>query len=348
MGGSSPQGMGAAVALAKNASIGAVVLVVGLDGSQEGEGQDRHSLALPGLQLPLIAQVSAAAKARLSPVPVIVVVMSGGPVDLAPVRDNADVDAVLWVGYPGQQGGQAVARALFNDDGAAPSGRLTTTWHSAAFVNESNFTSMAMRAGPVAPDGTLTPGLPGRGYRFYRGKSLAYAFGSGLSGYTSFTEKWKHGRSWLAGGASASSSDDDDDAGPPAEAEDGGSAGAALRLNARALERAINNELRAVVQLSCIVTNTGNRSGEHVIIVTAAAGTKPFTKSVVGFERVRLDARASTVVDFNVSSTALAFGAEEGASGDRRGQRWVFEFVPVSGVGAMTLGDSDSLVVEAL
>lgn len=53
----------------------AVVLVLGLDGTQEAEGQDRHSLALPGAQLQLAVAVSAAAKARSPPVSVIVVVM---------------------------------------------------------------------------------------------------------------------------------------------------------------------------------------------------------------------------------------------------------------------------------
>jgi beta-D-xylosidase 4 len=77
--------------------------------------------------------------------------------------------AIMWVGYPGEQGGRAVARALFgvSDGGGSggPAGRLTMTWHSAMFVNESNFTSMAMRAGPVV-EGKLTPGLPGRTYRW--------------------------------------------------------------------------------------------------------------------------------------------------------------------------------------
>jgi beta-D-xylosidase 4 len=71
----------------------------------------------------------------------------------------------MWVGYPGEQGGHAVARSLFGSSGSGPAGRLTMTWHSAAFVNESNYTSMAMRAGPVGVDGKLTPGLPGRTYR---------------------------------------------------------------------------------------------------------------------------------------------------------------------------------------
>jgi hypothetical protein len=74
-----PESIEAAVALvSEGKKLGAVVLVLGLDGSQEAEGQDRHSLSLPGAQLQLLKAVSAAAKARASPVGVVVVIMSGG------------------------------------------------------------------------------------------------------------------------------------------------------------------------------------------------------------------------------------------------------------------------------
>jgi hypothetical protein len=98
-------------------------------------------------------------------------------VDLAPVRPLAD--SILYVGYPGQAGGTAVANALFNTHPeASPAGRLTMTWHSEAFVNESNYTSYQMKPGPAAP-GALAPGLPGRTYRFYRGTAVVFPFGSG-------------------------------------------------------------------------------------------------------------------------------------------------------------------------
>lgn len=35
----------------------------------------------------------------------ILVVMSGGPVDLTNAKANPNVDAIMWVGYPGQAGG---------------------------------------------------------------------------------------------------------------------------------------------------------------------------------------------------------------------------------------------------
>jgi beta-glucosidase-like glycosyl hydrolase len=68
-----------AVTAAKAAD--AVVLFVGLDGHQEGEGHDRWYLSLPGAQEQLIAAVAAAAAE-----PITLVVIAGGMVDLAAAK----------------------------------------------------------------------------------------------------------------------------------------------------------------------------------------------------------------------------------------------------------------------
>ncbi len=139
------------------------MIVVGLDTTQEAEGLDRYSIALPGVQSQLIAAVAAAAKG-----PVIVVVMSGGAVDLSQVVANSKVDAILWIGYPGQSGGQALAEIVFGD--AVPSGRTIYTFYDSSFVQQSNFYDMGMR--PVAGSN------PGRTYRFYTGTPV-FPFGWG-------------------------------------------------------------------------------------------------------------------------------------------------------------------------
>ena len=50
------------------------------------------------------AFITAVAKAAAAKkIPVTVVVMGGGPVDIsASCKDNADVGAIMWCGYPGQ------------------------------------------------------------------------------------------------------------------------------------------------------------------------------------------------------------------------------------------------------
>ena len=99
---------GFAAATAAAAAADAVVMVMGLDQTQEREGHDRDIVSLPGVQAQLIEQVAAAAKS-----PITVVLMCGGPVDMTAANANPKVGSILWVGYPGQSGGQAMADVIF-------------------------------------------------------------------------------------------------------------------------------------------------------------------------------------------------------------------------------------------
>ena len=114
-----PQDAIAAAAKAAAAADVAVV-VVGLTPDEETESRDKATLALPGAQDALVHAVAAAARRT------VVVVNSSTPV-LMPWED--EVDAVLVVGLPGQEGGHAVADVLYGD--AEPTGRLVTTWPAA-------------------------------------------------------------------------------------------------------------------------------------------------------------------------------------------------------------------------
>lgn len=86
----------------------ATILVVGLDLSVEAEGLDRVDLLLPGYQTQLINQV-----AQVSKGPVILVVMSAGCVDISFAKQNDKIKAILWAGYPGEEGGRAIADIVF-------------------------------------------------------------------------------------------------------------------------------------------------------------------------------------------------------------------------------------------
>lgn len=87
-----------------------VVLVVGLDQSIEAEGLDRENLTLPGFQEKLVEQVVDATKGT-----VILVIMSAGPIDVSFAKNLSKVGGILWVGYPGQDGGDAIAQVIFGD-----------------------------------------------------------------------------------------------------------------------------------------------------------------------------------------------------------------------------------------
>lgn len=95
----------------------AVVLAVGFDSTSEGEYNDR-TYQLPEGQDELICETLKTNKN------VIVVVFAGGAVDVSRWIDN--VSGLLWVWYPGQEGGRAIAESLYGR--FSPSGRLPFTF----------------------------------------------------------------------------------------------------------------------------------------------------------------------------------------------------------------------------
>jgi beta-glucosidase len=157
-----------AAAAAAGASV--AVVVVGLTEQDETESVDKSTLRLPGHQDELVEAVAAAARRT------VVVVNAATPV-LMPWRHR--VDAVLWAGLPGQEGGHAVAAALLGD--IEPAGRLVTTFPDA---------DGAAPAWSVTPvDGKLPytegPFIGYRGHAAGRAHEPAFWFGHGL-GYASW------------------------------------------------------------------------------------------------------------------------------------------------------------------
>ncbi|KAK8479106.1 hypothetical protein V6N13_054129 [Hibiscus sabdariffa] len=147
-----------------------VVLVMGLDQTQEREKFDRVDLILPLKQQDLISTIARAAKN-----PVILVLLSGGPVDISFAKNDQHIGSILWAGYPGEAGGRALAEIIFGDHN--PGGRLPVTWYPQSYVNVP-MTDMRMRPEPSS-------GYPGRTYRFYQGPKV-FEFGYGLS-YSNYT-----------------------------------------------------------------------------------------------------------------------------------------------------------------
>lgn len=145
-----------------------VVFVGGISPRLEGEemrvtepgfkGGDRTDIELPQAQRDVIAALHQAGKR------VVLVNCSGGAMGLVPESENAD--AILQAWYPGEQGGTAVADALFGD--CNPSGKLPVTFYKSV---------------DQLPD-FLDYRMTGRTYRYFKGTPL-FPFGYGLS-YTTF------------------------------------------------------------------------------------------------------------------------------------------------------------------
>lgn len=143
----------------------AVILVLGLDETLEGEAGDTGNSDASGDKLSLLLPQSQRdlAEAVLSTgTPVILALMSGSAIDISEIADRCAAVVQLW--YPGARGGAAAADVLFGK--RSPSGKLPVTFYYQSALEEMPaFTDYTMR---------------NRTYRYYTGKPL-YPFGYGLT-----------------------------------------------------------------------------------------------------------------------------------------------------------------------
>ncbi|GAA0673074.1 beta-glucosidase [Sphingomonas insulae] len=175
----------AAAAAARDADI-AIVFAT----QWQTEAQDAPSLSLPDGQDALIAAVAKANRKS------VVVLETGGPV-LMPWVD--DIAGIVQAWYPGQRGGEAIARVLFGAVDA--SGRLPLSFPRAVAqlprpqpVLPAGMTSLSDAASNTGSGDAAPPAYPvdyregaNVGYRWYaqRGERALFPFGYGLS-YTRF------------------------------------------------------------------------------------------------------------------------------------------------------------------
>ncbi|XAR57021.1 Xylan 1,4-beta-xylosidase, partial [Bertholletia excelsa] len=246
----------------------ATVLVMGLAQSIEAEFKDREGLLLPGLQQELVSRAAAAARG-----PVILVLMSGGPIDVTFAKNNPRISAILWAGYPGQAGGAAIADVLFGTHN--PGGKLPMTWYPEGYLARAPMTDMAMRADPAR-------GYPGRTYRFYKGP-VVFPFGYGLS-YTRFNHELAHAPTLvsvpLASFRAVKNS--------------------TLSNNAVRVKHANCDALSLAVHVD--VKNVGKMDGTHTLLLYAAppGGNWAPIKQLVGFEKVHVVAGGQHRVKFDI------------------------------------------------
>lgn len=142
----------------------AVILVLGLDETIEGEqpddgnsgiGSDRNDLHLPGHQEKLLELILSTGK------PCILILESGSAADLSLASEKCSAIIDIW--YPGALGGKALADVLFGN--TAPSGKLPITFYR------------SLDALPPYTDYSMK----GRTYRYADDSSILYPFGYGLT-----------------------------------------------------------------------------------------------------------------------------------------------------------------------
>ncbi|XP_009391116.2 probable beta-D-xylosidase 7 [Musa acuminata AAA Group] len=253
-------------------SVDQVVLFMGLDQDHEREGLDRIDLVLPGLQRSVITKAAKYAKR-----PVILVLLTGGPVDITFAKNDPRIGAILWAGYPGEAGALAIAQVLFGEHN--PGGKLPVTWYPQEFTSVP-MTDMRMRADPAT-------GYPGRSYRFYTGKPV-YEFGYGIS-FTSYSYEFE------------------------AEAVTSIYLNSSLTPRTTANSHILSYDIASLGSDTCGnlkfsatvgVKNQGSMAGEHPVLLfsrwSSSEHGRPI-KQLVGFQSVHLEAGESTKVVFPLS-----------------------------------------------
>ncbi|OAY62546.1 putative beta-D-xylosidase 2 [Ananas comosus] len=298
---------GPAVAAAKNAS--ATFIFVGLDLSIEAEERDRMDLLLPGSQTELVNKVADASAG-----PVILVILSGSCLDVSFAHENPKIGAIIWAGYPGGEGGQAIADVVFGRYN--PGGKLPITWYKNEYIEQIPMTSMPLR--PVDEFG-----YPGRTYKFFNGTAL-YPFGYGLS-YSNYT----YGGVRCFSCSVTISLDSTEFCKPLSYKEE---------VNASTCPALKIDELpcKETIEFDVGVTNHGTRGGSNVVIVyskpPAEVADAPL-KQVVGYQRVFVPAGGTAKVHFSLNA-CKALGLVE---------KTAYTVLP-SGTSTIVVGDGDVAV----
>lgn len=241
----STEGFAAAEDAAKKSD--AIIFAGGIDNTIEAEGMDRANITWPGNQLDLIKQLSQLGK------PLIVLQMGGGQVDSSSLKGNKNVNALIWGGYPGQSGGQALLDIITGK--RAPAGRLTTTQYPAEYAMQ--FPAIDMNLRPQGQN-------PGQTYMWYTGKPV-YEFGHGLF-YTTFKTSLAHSRS-LSNGSSFD----------------------IVELLSRSHDGYNVPEQRPFLDFTVNVANTGKVVSDYTAMLFAntTAGPRPLpNKWLVGYDRL--------------------------------------------------------------
>jgi len=137
-----------------------------------GEGFDRNELNFPGVQPKLLDKIFETGK------PIVLVMINGRAYTIE--QESKKANAILEAWYPGEMGGNAVARILFGE--VNPSGRLSVT-----FPPTTGHIGIVANYKPTGRGFYHQPGTPekpGRDYVFSEPRPL-FSFGYGLS-YTTF------------------------------------------------------------------------------------------------------------------------------------------------------------------
>ncbi|KAF2294449.1 hypothetical protein GH714_011510 [Hevea brasiliensis] len=217
----------------------------------EREELDRENLTLPGYQEKLVLDAANATNGT-----VILVVMSASPIDVSFARNKSKIGGILWVGYPGQAGGDAIAQVIW---------RLQSS-----VCGSSANDNMNMRA-------NASGDFPGRTYRFYKGETI-YKFGHGLS-YSTFSK-------FIVSAPSTLPVQTNSNLNPHSILSTNDSTERSPYANNQAIDVSTLNCTNLALVLAIGVRNNGPMSGDHVVLVfwkppnTTEVGGEPMARDL--------------------------------------------------------------------
>ena len=151
------------------ASSDIVIMVLGEEGHQSGEGRSRTNIGLPGLQLELLKEIKKVNQK------IVLVTMSGRPLDLT--WEDKNIPAIVQAWHLGSKSGDAIAQVLYGDYN--PSGKLTMS-----FPRNVGQVPIYYNYKNTGRPSTSIEQVTNSGYADVENSPL-YSFGFGLS-YTSF------------------------------------------------------------------------------------------------------------------------------------------------------------------
>ncbi|KAK7943497.1 glycoside hydrolase family 3 protein [Apiospora aurea] len=217
--GTNTTGFAAALEAAEKSDL--VIYCGGVDNSIENETLDRKNIAWPGNQLELVSELAKLGK------PLVVAQFGAGQVDDSALLADESVNALLWAGYPSQDGGTALLDILTGKK--SPAGRLPITQYPATYADEVSMFNIELRPNTTAK-------FPGRTYMWYTGEPVV-PFGHGLH-YTKFNFTWESTveKSYAIADVVAA-----------AKGDDGG----------------VLNDIAPFAKVSARVTNTGQRASDY-------------------------------------------------------------------------------------
>ncbi|KAH0845299.1 hypothetical protein HID58_091849 [Brassica napus] len=256
----------AATKLAADAD--ATVLVIGADQSIEAESRDRVDLNLPGKQQDLVTQVAKAAKG-----PVLLVIMSGGGFDITFAKDDPKIAGILWVGYPGEAGGIAIAEVILAVIIQITNDVVSTILRGESTDDEHEHETRYIKR----VSGSDVPVLHRRN---------VYAFGDGLS-YTKFSHSLVKAPPRVV----------------PLRLEENHVCRSSECQSLDALgPHCEKNAVGTAFEVHVKVRNGGDREGIHTVFLFTTPPTVHGSprKHLLGFEKIRLGKREEAVVKFKV------------------------------------------------